>query len=117
MRRSLKWSNKVLAVGFQLLLWIAAAWLLYPLTILDSTDGTQAKEYLYRSASGIVLMVIFFGKTLTDLIYPRESSRPMALFNTLILYVYAVALASGIIFMMTRILILYGRSRKIGFMF
>jgi len=117
MRRSLKRSNKFLSVGFQLLLWIAAAWLLYPLTILDSTDGTRAIEYLYRSASGIVLMIIFFGKTLTDLIYPRVSSRPMALFNTLFLYIYVVAIASGIIFMMTRILILYGRSRKIGFMF
>jgi hypothetical protein len=117
MKRSPKRSYKILAVGFQLLLWIAAAWLLYPLTILDSTDMTRAKEYLYRSASGIVLMVIFFGKTLTDLIYLRVSSRPLALLNTLFLYVYAVALASGIIFMVTRIFVLYGRSRKIGFVF
>jgi len=73
MKRSPKRSYKILAVGFQLLSWIAAAWLLYPLTILNSTDLTRAKEFPYRSASGIVLMVIFFGKTLIDLIYPRVS--------------------------------------------
>jgi len=99
------------------LLWIAAAWLLYPLTILDSTDITRAKEYLYRSASGITLMVIFYGKTLIDLIYPHVSSRPIALLNTLFLYVYAIVLTAGIIFIMTRIIVLYGRSRRTGFVF
>ncbi len=100
-----------------LILWILAAWLLYPLINLDTVDMENAKEYLYRSAFGIALMVIFFGKTILDLLFPQVTLGKMPLMNTIFLILYAFLLAGGIIFMALRIIMLYLKSRESGFLF
>ena len=100
-----------------LFLWILAAWLLYPLINLDTVDMDNAKQYLYRSAFGIVLMVIFFGKTILDLLFPQVALKKMPLMNTIFLTLYAFLLAGGIIFMAIRIIMLYLKSRESGFLF
>jgi TRAP-type mannitol/chloroaromatic compound transport system permease small subunit len=100
-----------------IILWLLTAWLLYPLIVLDSVDMENAKQYLYRSAFGITIMIIFFGKTLVDLIYSQVSSRKMSLLNTVLLSIYSLGLVGGIIFMFVRMAILYLRSGKTGFLF
>jgi hypothetical protein len=109
--------KKETAFGLVIILWIITAWLLYPLINLDAVDMENAKEYLYRSAIGITIMIIFFGKTILDLFFPQITLRAMPLLNTIFLTVYSFALAGGIIFMITRMIILYMRSRKSGFLF
>ena len=86
--------------------WAATAWLLYPL-IFRLITVQSAKEYFYRSAAGIVLMIIMFGKTLFDLLFPQELSRRRSAFNIAFLTLYTIAMAGGIIFMLLRILMLY----------
>ena len=100
-----------------LLLWALAAWLLYPLIDLDSVQMENAKEYLYRSAFGIALMLIFFGKTVFDLLFPQVTMRKIPLLNTILLTLYAFVLASGIIYMVLRMIVLYLKSRNSGFLF
>lgn len=100
-----------------LVLWGLAAWLLYPLIDLDSVQMENAKEYLYRSAFGIVLMLIFFGKTIFDLLFPQVTMRKIPLLNTILLTLYAFVLASGIIYMVLRMIVLYLKSRNSGFLF
>jgi hypothetical protein len=91
--------------------------MLYPLMIIDSVNIENAKEFLYRPALGITLMIIIFGKTLIDLKYHHVSSKKTYLLNTIFLTIYSIALADGIIFMRTRIIILYMNSRERGFIF
>lgn len=100
-----------------IILWIVTAWLLYPLIILDSVDMGNAKEYFYRAAIGITMMVIFFGKSIIDLFFPQVTFKKMPLINTILLAVYSFALAGGIVFMVSRIIIMYLRSQKSGFLF
>lgn len=100
-----------------IILWIIAAWLLYPLINLDTVDMENAKEYLYRSAFGIALLLIFFGKTIFDLLFPQVTMRKMPLLNSIFLTLYALVLAGGIIFMVVRVIVLYLRSRDAGFLF
>ncbi len=109
--------KKEITFGLVVLLWIITAWLLYPLINLDAVDMENAKEYLYRSAIGITIMIIFFGKTILDLFFPQVTLRTMPLLNTIFLAIYSIALAGGIIFMIARMIILYMRSRKSGFLF
>jgi hypothetical protein len=109
--------KKEITFGLVIILWIITAWLLYPLINLDTVDMDNAKEYLYRSAVGITIMVIFFGKTILDLFFPQLTFRTVPLLNTIFLAIYSVALAGGIIFMITRMIILYMRSIKSGFLF
>jgi hypothetical protein len=109
--------KKEISFGFELILWIVTAWLLYPLIILDSVNMENAKEYFYRSAAGITIMIIFFGKTITDLLFPQVSSKKIPLFDTIFLTGYSILLAAGIIFMFVRMVLLYLKSRKSGFLF
>jgi len=105
------------ALALTLALWILAAWLLYPLVNLDRVDMSTVKPYLYRSALGLTLLIIFFGKTLFDLIYPWIYSKKLPRLNAVLLTLYAAALGAGIIFMIIRMAALAMRSRRGGFLF
>ncbi len=97
-------------IGFILISWVITAWLLYPLITLDSVDMKNAKEYLYRSTGGIAVMLIMFGKTIFDLLFPQAISQRKALLSTIFLTLYCVAIACGILFMVSRMIVLYLRS-------
>jgi hypothetical protein len=94
-------------IGVFLVVWAIIAWLLYPLLVLDATNLVTAREYFYRSAMGIGLMIIMFGKTLTDLLFPLDISQKKALSYTILLTLYSLAIVSGIIYMISRVIVVY----------
>ena len=98
-----KWTDAALFF----LVWAIVAWLLYPLLVLDSIDLINAKSYFYRSAFGIILMIILFGKTITDLLMPIDVSRKKALSYTIFLTVYSLVLMGGIVYMIARAILVY----------
>jgi hypothetical protein len=93
------------------------AWLVYPLVVLDSVDMENAKEYLYRSVFGITIMLILFGKTVFDIFFPQMVTRKTPVFNTIFLALYSLIIAGGIIFMVSRMIVLYLKSRESGILF
>jgi len=97
--------------------WALAAWLLYPLVNLDRIDMSNVKTYLYRSALGLTLLIIFFGKTLFDLIYPWVYSKKLPRLNAALLILYAIGLSGGIVFMILRMAALAMKNRIGGFLF
>ncbi len=104
-------------IGLTLALWVLAAWLLYPLINLDQVDMSNVKPYLYRSALGLTLLIIFFGKTLFDLIYPWVYSKKLPRLNAFLLTLYVTVLGGGIIFMIIRMAALAMKNRRGGFLF
>ncbi len=104
-------------IALTLALWVLAAWLLYPLINLDQVDMSNVKPYLYRSALGLTLLIIFFGKTLFDLVYPWIYSQKLPRLNAVLLTLYTAALGGGIIFMIIRMAALAMKSRRGGFLF
>jgi hypothetical protein len=100
-----------------LALWIAAAWLLLPFLNLDKINPASAKMYLYRGLFGIAILLIFFGKTLFDLLFPQFARTRMSPINALLLTAYTLAIAGGIVFMVIRMIYVYMESRKTGFIF
>lgn len=109
--------DKAWTVVLILALWALAAYLLYPLVNLDRVDATNVKIYFYRSALGITLLIIFFGKTLFDLVYPWVHSQKIPRLNAVLLILYAMALGGGLVFMILRMAALAMRSRGRGFLF
>ena len=109
--------NAPWTVALILALWALAAWLLYPLVNLDRVDMSNVKPYLYRSALGITLLIIFFGKTLFDLVYPWVHGKKLPRLNAALLILYAGALGAGLIVMIIRMAALAMRSRGGGFLF
>jgi hypothetical protein len=109
--------NSPWRIALILALWALAAWLLYPLVNLDRVDMSNVKPYLYRSALGITLLIIFFGKTLFDLVYPWVHGKKLPRLNAALLILYAGALGGGLIVMIIRMAALAMRSRGGGFLF
>lgn len=99
------------------LVWAFTAWLLYPLIFLEAPTLHEATKYFYRSALGIIIMIILFGKTVFDLFFPLDTSRKKATLQVVFLTVYALLMAGGIIFMLARILLLYLKSDSQGQLF
>jgi hypothetical protein len=109
---------KEIAFALTLILWAAAAWLLYPLVTIDNVDMGNVKVYLYRSALGITILLIFFGKTLHDLIFPWVTARAIPRLNAVLLTLYLVLLSGGIVFVVVRMALLLMKNRqKQGFIF
>ncbi len=106
--------KKASKIGFILLLWAFTAWLFYPLFTLDAIQLANAKAHLYRSAMGIAIMLILFGKTIFDLLFPQAVSQARSILNTIFLALYSIFIAGGIIFMVSRIIVLYIRSSNTG---
>ncbi len=106
--------KKFAGIAFIVFIWICIAWLLYPLITLDSVNMINAKQYLYRSAIGIGLMIILFGKTVVDLLFPQAINRRIPVINIVFLIIYSFLMAGGIIFMVTRLIVLYIRNQDDG---
>lgn len=113
----IKSSQRKFGIVFLIVLWIMTAWLVYPLVVLDSVDMENAKEYLYRSVFGITIMLILFGKTVFDIFFPQMVTRKTPVFNTIFLALYSLIIAGGIIFMVSRMIVLYLKSRESGILF
>ena len=109
-----KKANRDLVLAVTLALWALAAWLLFPLINFDKIDMSNVIPYLYRSALGLTLMIIFLGKTLFDLIFPWVQGKKLPVMNSLFLTLYALGLAAGIVFMIIRIALLYLKNRQAG---
>lgn len=106
--------DRRIVTGFILVLWLATAWLLYPLVVLDRVDMSNVKSYLYRSALGLTMLIVFFGKALFDLIYPWVVGRKLPVRDAVLLTLYLLALTGGIIFMVVRMTLLLMQSRQSG---
>ncbi|MDH4271920.1 MAG: hypothetical protein OEW18_08080 [Candidatus Aminicenantes bacterium] len=104
--------SKEMAVALTLVLWAAAAWFLYPLFNLDNVDMSNVKPTLYRSAMGITILIIFFGKTLYDLVFPWVTNRTIPRLNAVLLTLYLFILTGGIAFVLVRTAALYFKSRQ-----
>lgn len=103
--------------GLILLLWLVTAWLFYPLFTLNAIEMANAKIYLYRSTVGIAIMLILFGKTIFDLLFPQSISEARSLLNTVFLALYSLVIAGGIIYMVSRMIVLYIRSVNLDLSF
>ncbi len=106
--------KKKAGVVFMVFIWICVAWLIYPLITLDSINMINAKQYLYRSAIGIGLMIILFGKTVFDLLFPQATNRRTPVLNSIFLIFYSFLMAGGIIFLVSRLIVLYIRTQAEG---
>jgi hypothetical protein len=115
--RKTKPGDRLFYLILTLVFWLAAAWLLLPLVNLDRVDMSNVKSTIYRSALGLTLLIIFFGKTLLDLIFPWVHSRKLPVLNTILLGIYALVLSGGILFTIIRMVSVFFKSRNQGFIF
>jgi len=107
-------SPKFRKVAFFVFIWAVTAWLILPLLFMKTVTLQEASKYFFRSGLGIILLIILFGKTVTDLFFPLDTSRRQSLLHVVFLTVYALVMAGGIILILFRILALYLKSGSAG---
>jgi len=110
-------SPKFRKIAFSVFIWAVTAWLIFPLIFMQTVSLQEASKYFYRSALGIILLIILFGKTVTDLFFPLDTSGRKSLLQVVFLTVYALVMAGGIILILFRILALYLKSGSAGQVF
>ena len=98
-----KWGR----ISFMVLVWGVTIWLIFPLVFLKDPSLQDATRYFYRSALGITLLIILYGKTLFDLFFPLDTPKGRTVAQVLFLAFYALGLTGGIIFVLFRIFALY----------
>jgi len=91
------------------------AWLVMPMITMEKVELRKSMEYFYRAAGGVVVMIILFGKTVTDLLFSQDLSRRKSWAYMGLLTFYSIALAGGIIFIAVRILLLYLNANSSSF--
>jgi len=88
-------------------MWIAAAWLLFPLLGIGSLDLENAKKYIYRSAGGTAILVILFGKTVFDLFFLKAEAVKQSVLNVIFLTLYLFAIAGVLVYIVSRMIMIY----------
>ena len=101
--------EKITSVFVTVGLWIVTAWLLYPLVVLESLRTVSVKQYMYRCGLGILIMLILFGRNVFDLFMPHGYSRKSSSLNTALLMIYTVCIGGTIVYMVSRLIVLYIR--------
>jgi hypothetical protein len=104
-------------IALFILVWGVTAWLIFPLVVMQEVTLQNASKYFYRSALGITMLIILYGKTLFDLFFPLDTSRKKTTLYVVFLMVYALAMTAGIILMLFRIFALYLKSGSAGQVF
>lgn len=94
--------SEILFWTFTLVLWAGAAWLLAPLLTLDRVNLGNAKEYVLRSTFGILILILFWAKSLVDLLVFKDPGKVRDKLNTLLLLLYSFILLGGIVFTVLR---------------
>jgi hypothetical protein len=96
-----------LNAGVVAALWLFTFWLVYPMLTISSGGTIAARDYLYRTVLGLGIMIILFGKTVTDLLFPQDLSRRKAVVYTVFLVLYSLVLLSAIVFLVSRVIVAY----------
>lgn len=96
-----------LNAGIVVALLLFTFWLLYPMLTADSPESIEGRDYLFRSVLGLGIMIILFGKTVTDLLFSQDLRGGRAVVYTVFLALYSLALLSAIIFMVSRVVAVY----------
>src|SRR4030065_889034 len=90
-------SPKFRKVAFFVFIWAVTAWLIFPLLFMTTVTLQEASKYFFRSGLGIILLIILFGKTVTDLFFPLDTSRKQSLVHVVFLTFYPLLLAGVVL--------------------
>ena len=108
------WKN-IKGIALILLVWGVTAWLVYPLFTIRSLESWNPEAYTVRSILGIIIMIMFFGKTVFDLFFPLETSRKMSWIHSIFLTIYSALLAVGILYLAGRLVVIYFKTQNTDF--
>lgn len=101
------------SILFNLALWLAAAWLLYPLVFIQF-DWGDVQTSFFRSLAGVALLIIMFGKNMIDILFQKMTHNELHLRTAAmnVVLTYAFIIVSVISFAISALLMLVTSQRQ-----
>lgn len=98
---------------FNLLTWILAAWLLYPLVFIKFELGDVQTSF-FRSLGGVALLIIMFGKNMVDIMFQKMTQSEIHLRTTAmnVVLTYLFIIVSVVSFAISVLLMLTTQAQK-----
>jgi hypothetical protein len=105
--------HNMFSLLFNIILWLLAAWLLYPLVWIQFDIGDVRTSFI-RSLSGVVLLIIMFGKNMIDIIFLKETRSELHLRTTAmnVALTYIFIIVSVVSFALSILLMLATQSQQ-----
>ena len=95
-------SKKVLVIALNTLVLLFAVWLVSPFFRLDASDAAAGKANGYRLFLGLMIMIVFVGKSLWDVLAPQGLARKVSNAKAIALVGLAIVVMGFIIFTVAR---------------
>src|SRR5512136_212076 len=100
-------SERLLGIGLTVLLVMFAVWLVSPFFHLDSSSYGHGKEYGYRLALGLLIMMVFVGKWAFDALAPQGLARKVSNVKAIALILLSLLIMGFIVFIVAQATVLY----------
>lgn len=104
--------RRALGVSLTFLLIVFAVWLVSPFFSIDRSDYGHGREYGYRLALGVLIMIVFIGKWTFDVLAPQGLARKVSDFKAVGLIVLSLAVMGFIVFIVAQAASLFLRTAE-----
>lgn len=89
-KKALTWSLTALVLLF-------AVWLVSPLFHIDASDEAHGQVFSYRLFLGLMIMIVFVGKSLWDVLSPQGLAKKVSTSKAVVLVILAIVVLGFVI--------------------
>lgn len=86
---------------------VFAVWLVWPFAAFESSDAVRAREYGFRLALGLMILILFVGKGFFDVLAPQGLARKVSNIKAVALMVLSIGILVFVVFIIGRAVSLY----------
>lgn len=99
-KKALTWSLTAIVLLF-------AVWLVSPLFHIDASDEAHGRSYSYRLFLGLMIMIVFVGKALWDVLAPQGLAKKVSSVKAAALVALAIVVLGFVIFTLAKAIDFY----------
>lgn len=99
--------RKILGVAVTVLVLLFAVWLVSPLFHIDASDEAHGQVFSYRLFLGLMIMIVFVGKSLWDVLSPQGLAKKVSTLKAVVLVILAIVVLGFVILTVAKALDYY----------
>lgn len=103
-------TNRFVGIGMTLFFLMVALWLVSPFLHVSTIDYSRGKEYGYRLALGLMILIVFVGKWAFDALSPQGLARKVSNVKAVALILMSLVIMGFIVFVVAQATEMYLRT-------
>jgi len=77
---------------------LIAFWLLFPFIKIDQSDFVHAKQYVYRLALGMMILIIMLGKMGFDVFFPQGIAQKVSNLKSILFIIFGILILAFVVY-------------------